>query len=69
MKRTEVIKKLRRQAKKAGLEYSEVELKNHTGIKIGNTKSTLGRHNEISDGTAKAFFDQFANEFGKGWWR
>lgn len=43
MKRAEVLKKLRRQAKQAGLEYSEVELKNHTGVKIGNTKSTIGR--------------------------
>jgi len=29
----------------------------------------LGRHAEVPDGTARAFFDQFADEFGKGWWR
>lgn len=69
MKRAEVIKKLRKQAKEAGLEFAEYELKNHTGIKIGNTKSTLGRHSEVDDVTARKFFDQFANEFGKGWWR
>ena len=69
MKRTEVLKKLKAQAKKSGLTYEEYELTRHTGIKIGETASTLGRHNEIDDLTAHKFFDQFANEFGKGWWR
>ncbi|MHA3683516.1 ribonuclease PH [Leucobacter sp. HY1908] len=69
MKRTAVLKKLRNEAKKSGVSYAETELTNHTGIKIGNTKSTLGRHNEIDDLTARKFFDQFAAEFGKGWWR
>ncbi|WP_026174438.1 hypothetical protein [Acaricomes phytoseiuli] len=69
MKRAEVLKRLRRQAKQAGLEYSEFELTNHTGIRIGGTRSTLGRHSEVDDVTARKFFDQFAAEFGKGWWR
>jgi predicted DNA binding CopG/RHH family protein len=69
MKRGEVLNKLKKQAKKAGLPYSVYELTNHTGIKIGDTASTLGRHSEIDDLTAHKFFDQFAAEFGKGWWR
>jgi len=69
MKRGEVLKKLKQQAKKNGLSFETYELTNHTGVKIGNTASTLGRHSEIDDLTAKKFFDQFAAEFGKGWWR
>lgn len=69
MKRRDVLKKLKAQAKAAEKTYEETELTNHTGIRIGETKSTLGRHSEIDDVTARKFFDQFANEFGKGWWR
>jgi len=69
MKRRDVLKKLRAAAKDAGQTYDEYELANHTGIRIGGTASTLGRHREIDDLTARKFFDQFANELGKGWWR
>jgi hypothetical protein len=69
MKRRDVIKKIRRAAKEAGLGYAQYELRNHTGITVGRTASTLGRHSEVDDVTARKFFDQFASEFGKGWWR
>jgi hypothetical protein len=69
MKRRDVIKKLKAQAKASGKDYREYQLTNHTGIKIGRTASTLARHSEIDDLTAGKFFDQFADEFGKGWWR
>lgn len=69
MKRRAVLKKIQAEAKRQGLGYSETELTNHTGITVGSTRSTLGRHSEIDDVTARKFFDQFAEEFGKGWWR
>jgi hypothetical protein len=69
MKRRDVLKKLKTAAKNAGLDYTEYELTNHTGIKVGGTASTLGRHSEVDDLTARKFFDQFANELGRGWWR
>ena len=69
MKRNEVIKRLRRAARAADLEFEEFELKNHTGIRVGSVRSTLGRHAEIDDVTARKFFDQFAEALGKGWWR
>lgn len=69
MKRKAVLDKLKNAAKDAGFDFDQYELTNHTGIKIGTTKSTLGRHSEIDDVTAHKFFDQFANELGKGWWR
>jgi len=69
VKRTEVIKRLRKAARDAGLEFETYELRNHTGVRVGGTRSTLGRHSEIDDVTARKFFDQFAEALGKGWWR
>jgi hypothetical protein len=69
MKKQAVLKKIKAAAKARGLDYREVELTNHTGIIVGETRSTIGRHSEVADGTAKAFFKQFENELGKGWWR
>jgi hypothetical protein len=64
-----VLKRLKKQARASGLSYAEYELNNHTGVRIGGTASTLSRHAEIDDLTAKKFWDQFASEFGRGWWR
>ena len=69
MKRQAVLKRIRIEARRVGLDYREVELTNHTGVVVGSTRSTLGRHSEIADGTARAFFKQFEQELGKGWWR
>ncbi|KAB1950026.1 ribonuclease PH [Brevibacterium linens] len=69
MKRTAVLKKLKQAAKAAGKDFSLTELTNHTGVTVGQTRSTLGRHSEIDDVTARKFFDQYAKELGKGWWR
>lgn len=69
MRREQVIKKLRKAAKAAGLAFEVVELTNHTGIIVGSTRSTLKRHSEIDEVTVGRFFDQYAAELGKGWWR
>ena len=69
MKRTAVIKKLKTEAKRRGLEFDEIALTRHDAYRVGNTTRTLGRHREIDDLTVKKFFDQFAQELGKGWWR
>lgn len=69
MKRTEVLRRVRRAARDAGVSFEVVELTNHTGVVVGGLRSTLGRHTEIDDVTAHRFFDQFARVLGKGWWR
>lgn len=69
MKRRSVITKIKREAERRELPFELFELKRHTAIRVGTTTRTLGRHNEIDDVTARKFFDQFACEFGKGWWR
>lgn len=69
MKRKAVLKRLRQAAKDSGVPFEVVELTNHTGVIVGGTRSTLGRHAEIDEVTAHRFFDQFADVLGKGWWR
>jgi len=69
MNKRAVLKKIRDAAKAQGLDYREVELTNHTGIVVGNTRSTIGRHTEVAEGTAWAFYKQIEEELGKGWWR
>ena len=69
MKRAAVIKKLKAEAKRRGLEFEEIALTRHDAYRVGNTTRTLGRHREIDDVTAKKFLDQFAQELGKCWWR
>lgn len=69
MKRTAVLKKLKRRARAQGLRFGTREGSRHTIVTVGATSRTLGRHSDIADGTAAAFFDQFADELGKGWWR
>ncbi|MDR0945907.1 MAG: hypothetical protein LBM66_07085 [Bifidobacteriaceae bacterium] len=71
MKRAAILKKLKDQAKRAGVGFETTELTNHTGVTIGGVRSTLKRHTEIDEVSAGRFFDQFASVegFGKGWWR
>ncbi|WP_306592721.1 ribonuclease PH [Corynebacterium striatum] len=69
MKRNAVIKKLKAEAKRRGLEFEEIALSRHDAYRVGNTTRTLGRRREIDDVTVKKFFDQYAQELGKGWWR
>lgn len=68
MKRRDVLRKLQKAARKRGLEFTTVELSRHT-VRVGSTTHTLGRHGEVPDVAAHKFFDEFANELGKGWWR
>lgn len=69
MRRNAGIKKLKAEAKRRGLEFEEIALSRHDAYRVGSTTRTLGRHREIDDVTVKKFFDQYAQELGKGWWR
>jgi len=51
------------------LVYLTEELTNHTAFHVGGHRSTLKRHTEIDETTARAFWDQFADVLGRGWWR
>lgn len=69
MKTTAVIKKIRRAAEAAGLEFEVFERKGHTGIRVGAKKTTIGRHRETPEGMAEKIYRQLQGELGEGWWR
>jgi hypothetical protein len=69
MKRRDVLKKIRQEAKATGATYSEQELTRHTGITCGGISTTVPRHNEIKDLMAETIFKQLEPALGKGWWR
>jgi len=53
MKRTDLLKKLRAIAKQKGLTYDESEGGRHTKVSVGDKQTTVPRHNEINELTAK----------------
>jgi hypothetical protein len=69
MKRRAVIRTIRRAAREAGVDFEIVELTRHTGIRVGDHRSTLGRHAEVDEITVVLFFKQFESVLGKGWWK
>lgn len=73
VKRVAVLKRLKRlkqQARRAGLDFEVTELTRHTAVRVGDVTRTLGLHSEVDDVTAGKFFDQYADVLGgKGWWR
>jgi hypothetical protein len=69
MKRTVVLKKIAKAAMTTGVEFSTQELTNHTGVTVGAIRTTIGRHSEVSEGTAEALYRQLQPVLGKGWWR
>jgi hypothetical protein len=68
VKRSAVIKKIRRGAKRAGLDVEMYELTRHTGIRCGDIATTIPRHSEIADQLAEAIFRQLAPALGERWW-
>lgn len=68
MKRTAVIKAIKQAARAQGLDFQRVELSNHTGIIVGDSPSTIGRHREIDEVTVGKFYKQFERVLGEAWW-
>lgn len=58
MKRRDLLAKLRNHAKAIGQEYSQVEGGDHTKVTIGGRFTTVPRHSEINEMTARAILKQ-----------
>lgn len=69
MNKQELIRRTRVVAEAQGREFRQVDLPDHVGIVVGQTRSTIGSSLEVADGTAAAFFKHFEAELGKKWWR
>jgi hypothetical protein len=69
MKRGEIIRKIRKAAKDAGLEYVAEELTNHTGVVVGGVPTTVSRSTADFGWMAETIFKQLEPALGEGWWR
>lgn len=69
MRRTELLRKIRKAARSAGVTYEEFEMTRHTGLTVGGARTTIARHAEIPDQMAEVIFKQLQDVLGKGWWR
>jgi hypothetical protein len=70
VKRGDVIKRIKKAAKAANLEFEQYELTRHTGIRVGRTSTTVSRSSsDMPDIFAETIFKQLESELGKGWWR
>jgi hypothetical protein len=69
VKRSQVLRKIKRGAKAQGVPYSQRQLTGHTGITVGGVTTTVARHQEIPDQFAETIFRQLESALGEGWWR
>jgi hypothetical protein len=69
VKRAEVLRKIRAAARAAGVEMTEQELTNHTGITVGGICTTVSRSTGDFGRMAETIFKQLEPALGKGWWR
>lgn len=69
MKRAAVLKRIRKAAKQADVDYVETEGSNHTRLQVGAVRTTVGRHSEIVDLMAETIFKQLEPELGERWWK
>lgn len=69
MKREQLVKMIRREAKRRGLTWKPGEGGRHSVYWLGDTKIPIPRHTEIGEGLTQAILHECENELGKGWWR
>ena len=69
MRTAQVLKKIRRAAKQAGVTYEEFQRSNHLGLKVGDVKTTIGRHRETTDLAAESLYKHLEPALGTGWWK
>ena len=70
-KRRELLRKIRREARRQGLSFERVAHKggNHEIWKLDGMTIPVPRHHEIGDITAMGIYKEAAEKLGKGWWQ
>lgn len=69
MRRTALIKKIKKAAREAGVEFETFEMTRHTALMVGGIRTGVGRHREIDEVTAGKICANFEDVLGEGWWR
>lgn len=69
-KRQQILRNIKRQAKKSGVSYHESEGGRHTIIRLDSGRPVpIPRHNEIPENTTTAIYKETEEYLGKNWWR
>lgn len=68
-KRRDILAKLKKAAKAAGLSYETIEGGNHTVVLLDGMRLPVARHNEIDNIMAEVIYKQAEAKLGKGWWK
>lgn len=58
MKRRDIMKAIANHAKASGLPMTQAEGANHTKVKVGNKTTTVPRHTEVNEITARKILEQ-----------
>jgi hypothetical protein len=70
VKRTELIKKIRREARRQGVQWKSAGGHGpHETFWLGAAKIPVPRHAEIGERTTQDILHECEAELGKGWWR
>ncbi len=70
MKRDELIRKIRRAARGAGVDFALLrEGGKHSIFECGATSVVVPRHSEINELTARGIMRDLEGELGHGWWQ
>ena len=69
MRRSELIKKIRQETRRQGVEWKQVEGAKHDTFWLGSAKIPIPRHAEIGQRTTEDILHECEAELGKGWWR
>lgn len=70
MKRSDVLKKIKKAAKDAGIPWQLRDNgKRHDLYDLGGVMIPVARHNEIPEQMAEIIWKECESKLGKGWWR
>jgi hypothetical protein len=69
MKRHELLRKIRNEARAQGKNVTQSEGGSHTKLTVGATTVRMPRHQRINIDTARAIMRELDKEFGRGWSR
>ena len=69
MKRVELIRKIKHEAKRQGVSWKSAEGAHHDIFRRGSIKIPIPRHTEIGQRTTEDILHECEAELGKGWWR
>jgi hypothetical protein len=69
MRRSELLRTIRRQARASGVEVIDKGGAAHQHLVVGSVNIRVPRHIEISNGVTQQLLHALQAEFGNGWWR